>query len=262
MFSGNTLGLSFARLGSAAGIGALTGSFFSGRLLSAGVKPTTIFRVASLLALCQGGIDLVCLKETLPKEKRSKKPLTFPNPLAGARLFNGSRGLKTLVTVAVLQCMPEGKNISDALSVRTLTSLSLFSVFLPGLCFTPSPFASCAISLMSVVLMHTRTQTYHTNDIGMTPVDAANFITAFGSSMMFGGALAKHSISLFGDRGHTTFSNVLTVLAMLVWGSSSRKSAAWLGLFILFPTMERRCVTSAQATDLAVSEGWEKVSLL
>lgn len=117
MFSGDTLGLAFAKLGSAAGVGALTGSMLSGRLLSAGVRPTTIFKLTALLGLCQGAIDLYCLQETLPEEKKSTKPLTMPNPLSALRLLEGSRGLKTLVAVAILQCMPEGKNLSDALTV-------------------------------------------------------------------------------------------------------------------------------------------------
>eukprot|EP00035_Acanthoeca_spectabilis_P006642 m.127330 g.127330 ORF g.127330 m.127330 type:complete len:136 (-) comp13597_c0_seq2:795-1202(-) len=127
MFSGDTLGLAFAKLGSAAGVGALTGSMLSGRLLSAGVRPTTIFKLTALLGLCQGAIDLYCLQETLPEEKKSTKPLTMPNPLSALRLLEGSRGLKTLVAVAILQCMPEGKNLSDALTVSfafaTLTSV-------------------------------------------------------------------------------------------------------------------------------------------
>jgi hypothetical protein len=104
-------------------------------------------------------------------------------------------------------------------------------------------------------------QAYQANEVGLTPVDRANFTTLFGSSMIAGGALAKYSIAFFGPRGHTTVTNFLTVVAMLIFGTFPTKLAQWLGLLVLFPTVERRCVTSAMATDLAVSEGWNKVLL-
>lgn len=216
LYSGKALGLSFAKLGSAAGIGALMGSFVSGRLLAAGVKPTMIFRGAALFASLQWCIDAALLHETLPKLERSTKPLSPPNPLKALKLLEGSRGLKTLVAVAVLQCMPEGKNISDLLVA------------------------------------------YQMNHVGFSPVERANYTTLFGSSMMVGGSLAKFTMNTFGQRGHTTLSNCLTILSMLINGSSARPFMTWLALLVLFPTMERRCATSAMATDLAISEGWAK----
>lgn len=77
--------------------------------------------------------------------------------------------------------------------------------------------------------------------------------------MIAGGVLAKYSIALFGPRGHTTVTNLLTAMALSVFGTFPTKLAQWIGLLMLFPTVERRCVTSAMATDLAVSEGWSKV---
>jgi hypothetical protein len=93
-------------------------------------------------------------KETLSDDKRRPFDWSRPvaNPLSFLKLFTQTNALRMLVLVAGLQCMPEGKNISDLLQV------------------------------------------YNMQDVGMTDTTRANFVTAFGVCMVFGGRLAKASI--------------------------------------------------------------------
>ena len=146
--------------------------------------------------------------ETLKKENRSEKPMTFPNPFSCLTLLTGPSNLRSMVLVAVLQCMPEGKNISDMLQI------------------------------------------YSSENVGMVPVERANFVTAFGVCMMFGGPLVKRTIGYFGNRGHTTFSNLMTMASFLMYGAGQNYYNMWLGLLLLLPTMERRAATSVSIHSL------------
>eukprot|EP00943_MAST-04B_sp_MAST-4B-sp1_P001702 g1702.t1 len=229
LFSGQELGKAFGNLGSAAGIGALCGSFISGRLLTRNWSPENLFQLSAAFGLIQFIVDYNMVGETLSKESRSKKPISFPNPFSCLTLLTGPSNLRTMVLVAVLQCMPEGKNISDMLQI------------------------------------------YSSENVGMVPVERANFVTAFGCCMMFGGPLVKRTIGYFGNRGHTTFSNLMTIAAFCMYGAGQKYYNMWLGLLLLLPTMERRAATSvsivqyvsivhlilrdAMATDLAVAGG-------
>jgi hypothetical protein len=86
------------------------------------VSATSIFSISAAIAALQFLIDVKFLQETLPPSKRSTKPITSPNPFDALKIFTkGSRGLKTMVAVAVLQCMPEGKNTADLFTVRVCT---------------------------------------------------------------------------------------------------------------------------------------------
>ena len=44
-------------------------------------------------------------------------------------------------------------------------------------------------------------QIYSSENVGMVPVERANFVTAFGMCMMFGGPLVKRTIGMFGMIG-------------------------------------------------------------
>ena len=105
-----------------------------------------------------------------------RNQLIFPNPLSCVSLLTGPSNLRTMVIVAVMQCMPEGKNISDMLQI------------------------------------------YSSENVGMVPVERANFVTAFGMCMMFYGPLVKRTIGMFGNRGHTTFSNAMTIASFIMYG--------------------------------------------
>lgn len=208
IFSGQELGKAFGNLGSAAGIGALCGSFISGRLLTRNWSPENLYQLSAIFGLIQFVVDYFMVGETLKKENRSEKPMTFPNPFSCLTLLTGPSNLRSMVLVAVLQCMPEGKNISDMLQI------------------------------------------YSSENVGMVPVERANFVTAFGVCMMFGGPLVKRTIGSFGNRGHTTFSNLMTMASFLMYGAGQNYYNMWLGLLLLLPTMERRAATSVSIHSL------------
>ena len=213
LFSGQKLGKAFGNLGSAAGIGALCGSFISGRLLTRNWSPENLFVLSAFFGLIQFITNYFCVAETLAIENRSQKSIDIPNPFSCISLLTGPSNLRKMVIVAVMQCMPEGKNISDMLQI------------------------------------------YSSENVGMVPVERANFVTAFGMCMMFGGPLVKRTIGMFGNRGHTTFSNAMTIASFIMYGIGQNYYNMWLGLLLLLPTMERRAATSAMATDLAVAGG-------
>lgn len=166
LYSGKDLGIAYAKLGSAAGLGAIGGSFLAGRLVAYGLKPVHIFGVSSAIAAAQLSMHIIGgTQETLMDHKKKaieKASDMVANPISFFKLFTQSHSLRILVLVAGLQCMPEGKNISDLLQI------------------------------------------YNMQDVGMTDAMRANFVTAFGACMVFGGRLAKPSIETFGNRGHTT----------------------------------------------------------
>ena len=89
----------------------------------------------------------------------------------------------------------------------------------------------------------------------MTDTGRANFVTAFGICMVFGGRLAKPSIETLGNRGHTSFANFMTAAAFVTMGFRPSQWNMWIGLLLLLPTMERRAATSAMATDHAIASG-------
>merc|ERR1711874_597505 len=60
------------------------------------------------------------------------------------------------------------------------------------------------------------------------------------------------------QRDFTSFSNYLTILALTIWGTTSKIWVYWIGLAFLCPSMERRTASSALATDLAVLHGFGK----
>jgi len=76
--------------------------------------------------------------------------------------------------------------------------------------------------------------------------------------MTLGGRFSKVSIESFGQRGHTTLANWFTLLALSTWGMKPSGFNMWLGLLLLFPTMERRSAISALATGEAERCGFEK----
>jgi len=63
------------------------------------------------------------------------------------------------------------------------------------------------------------------------------FTVAFGGCMTLGGRLAKFTLEAFGQRGHTTLSNWLTLLALSSWGVKATGFNMWLGMLLLLPTM-------------------------
>ena len=89
LFSGQKLGKAFGNLGSAAGIGALCGSFISGRLLTRNWSPENLYLLSAFFGLIQFITNYFCVAETLAIENRSQKPIDIPNPLSCISLLTG-----------------------------------------------------------------------------------------------------------------------------------------------------------------------------
>eukprot|EP01048_Picozoa_sp_COSAG05_P023448 COSAG05_NODE_5084_length_1268_cov_1.157399_1_plen_308_part_00 len=100
LYSGADLAGAYGTLGSAAGAGAVIGSFIAGRISAFGFAPRAVFWAASALAAAQIGINLALVPETLLPEKTKPFSLQFPyipNPVAFTKLFTRSHGLRMLV---------------------------------------------------------------------------------------------------------------------------------------------------------------------
>jgi hypothetical protein len=187
LYSGAELSKSYAMLGSAAGAGAIIGSFLGGRIMAAGYGAKATFGVAAVLAGLQLLMDMALVPETLLESRRKPFDMKFPymaNPLVFTTLFGRTKALRMLTLTAGLQCVPEGKNISDLQQIK----------------------------LMS--------------DIGVDDATRGNFVSMFGACMVAGGKLAGISISTLGRRGHTTLNNLLTILSVRYHPSSSRRLLA------------------------------------
>ena len=123
LYSGSELANSYATLGAAAGAGAIIGSFLGGRIMAAGYSAQATFGAAAVLAAAQLVMDLLLVPETLLPERKAPFTLKFPymaNPLAFTKLFTRGKTVRMLVLTAGLQCVPEGKNISDLQQIKMM----------------------------------------------------------------------------------------------------------------------------------------------
>jgi DHA1 family tetracycline resistance protein-like MFS transporter len=130
LYSGQDLSKAYATLGSAAGAGAIIGSFVAGRIMAFGFQAKHCFALGSLMSLSQLLINMLAIPETLKPENQRPFDMKFPymsNPLAFTKLFTKSHALRMLVLVAGLQCVPEGKNISDLQQVPASAAHSLLA---------------------------------------------------------------------------------------------------------------------------------------
>ena len=73
--------------------------------------------------------------------------------------------------------------------------------------------------------------------------------------MIASGRLAKLTIKGLGERGHTTFANLATAAALLLWGFQAKRWNVWLALGILLFGMERRSCTTSRAGKHAELHG-------
>ena len=84
------------------------------------------------------------------------------------------------------------------------------------------------------------------------------FTVGFGCTMFLGGNLAKTTLSVLGQRGHTSASNWITMLGLSVWSASPTAVGMFGGLAILCGGMERRAATNALTTGLALEHGFSR----
>jgi MFS family permease len=101
-----------AVLGSWAGIGVILGPWLGGRVLGSGATPAACFGLAGVLAVAQLAL-LRRLPETLPAARRRPMDWSAVSPFTFLRLFRGPPTLRKLAVAAGLQCVPEGKNVSE-----------------------------------------------------------------------------------------------------------------------------------------------------
>jgi len=101
-------------------------------------------------------------------------------------------------------------------------------------------------------------QLFILNHVGWPQETRSMFTVGFGACMTFGGRLAKQTIEVLGQRGHTSMSNWFTLIALSTWGVRPSGFNMWLGLLLLLPTMERRAAVSALATKEAVRCGFKR----
>jgi len=101
-------------------------------------------------------------------------------------------------------------------------------------------------------------QNYILTHVGWSQQMRSMFTVGFGTIMMLGGRLAKYSLEMFGQRGHTTLANWLTLIALGTWGARAKSLNMWLGMLLLMPTMERRTAIGAISTKEAIKCGFTR----
>jgi hypothetical protein len=101
-------------------------------------------------------------------------------------------------------------------------------------------------------------QLYIFKHVKMSPDWRTAFTAGWGMTMFLGGKLAMRMLDTFGQRGHTTVSNVLTVVGMGVWASKPTVTRMFLGLAILVGAMERRAATNSMLTKSALASGFAR----
>ena len=101
-------------------------------------------------------------------------------------------------------------------------------------------------------------QLYILNHVGWSQETRSWFTVSFGGCMTFGGRFATKSLEYLGQRGHTTMSNWMTLIALSTWGIKPSGFNMWLGMLLLLPTMERRTAISSLATQEALKCGFER----
>ena len=101
-------------------------------------------------------------------------------------------------------------------------------------------------------------QLYIFKHVKMSPDWRTAFTAGWGLTMFLGGKLAVKMLDTFGQRGHTTVSNLLTVLGMAVWASKPTVGRMFLGLLVLVGAMERRAATNSMLTKSALESGFAR----
>ena len=112
-----------AQLGACAGVGVILGPMLGGLLLARGSSggggprggTAACFGAAAALAAAQLALVATRMPETLPPgpRRRAMRWSSAVSPLAFTKLFTGSTTLRRLALILGMQCVPEGKNISD-----------------------------------------------------------------------------------------------------------------------------------------------------
>jgi MFS family permease len=101
-------------------------------------------------------------------------------------------------------------------------------------------------------------QLYIFKHVKMSPDMRTAFTVGFGVTMYLGGKLAQQMLGVFGERGHTTVSNVLTAVGFGVWAYKPTVTNMFLGLAIMVGAMERRAATNAMLTKSALESGFAR----
>jgi hypothetical protein len=101
-------------------------------------------------------------------------------------------------------------------------------------------------------------QLYIFKHVKMSPDWRTAFTAGWGLTMFLGGKLAMRMLDTFGQRGHTTVSNMLTVVGLGVWASKPTVPRMFLGLLILVGAMERRAATNSMLTKSALDSGFAR----
>jgi MFS family permease len=215
------LGQAYALMGTAAGIGVMTGPLFGAlvsKVLGArwGTGARTAYLAGAAVSCVQLGVVLTNMDESLNVQDRTPLAITNVssfvqalNPLGFFTLFTNGKTLATLVTVGALQCFCEGKCISDMNQIYMMQQVNL-------------------------------------------PADRrALYVTGFGIAMTLSGYLGKHTIRTIGMRGHTTLANVCTALGFCLVGKFPAVATMFGVLPIYALAMERRAAISSLSVKAA-----------
>lgn len=132
VFQGSELGVKMSKAGSIIGLAIMTGPLLESIILKRAKAGSERFTFLALAAV--GAITAIStsafIPETLSSEKRKpfelSSALRAANPFGFVKLYtNGSPAVKTLATVATMQTMCDGKNMSDITQIWTREHLKL-----------------------------------------------------------------------------------------------------------------------------------------
>merc|ERR1712086_159520 len=86
-------------------------------------------------------------------------------------------------------------------------------------------------------------------------------LSAQGLSKIASGALARTTIGMFGQTGHTLLANVCSVLGFLLWGSASGGYGMGAALAVLMGGHQRAASVDAAITKIGVEAGMPRGEL-
>lgn len=179
------MGAAFGGLLTPVGAGLIMGPLFGQAMIKlGGGRPEMAYLGAALSAMMQL-LNVQSMDDTLPKDKR--KPFAFAlkdlNPISFLKLFT-MKGRSTLI------------------------KLSLMAGFLQK-----------ADEGKNLADLH---QVYSLNDVGLSKAARGNFVSWVGLCVLVGSRMGKLTLKKLGGHGHTTFSNLISIVALAFFATVPR----------------------------------------
>jgi len=212
-----SLSLATAQLGTAAGLGVLLGPQLGNAIASRrGARQALLAGVA--ISAIQFVLVFATVKESNPPGKR---------PAESTKVVPAKQNNP----LNFLQILTKDKGLCGLITVAAM---------------------QCCVEGKVISDMNTF---YISVEAQMSDSQRSMWITLFGACMAIAGQVARSSIRVLGQRGHTTFSNFATIAGFLLLGSAATPVTVWGVLPFFLLSTERRSAVTALADKRAVAVG-------